>query len=82
MGNNIRQEFIEKAGKEGLEVKEIKEEMENISNSIKTEIAGVYWGKREEMVVSLNTDSQLQSALEYLSEANNILNLYKKSFKD
>jgi len=74
-------EFLAKAEREGLNIKEIKEEEQNIKDLIKTEIAGLYWGKREEMIVSLKGDSQFQEALGYLNKANKVLELYKKNFK-
>jgi len=74
-------EFLAKAEREGLNIKEIKEEEQNIKDLIKTEIAGLYWGKREEMIASLKGDSQFQKALGYLNQANKVLELYKKNFK-
>jgi carboxyl-terminal processing protease len=74
-------EFLAKAEREGLNIKEIKAEEQNIKDLIKTEIAGLYWGKREEMIASLKGDSQFQKALGYLNQADEILKLYKKNFK-
>ncbi len=75
------EEFLGKADEEGLNVEEIKKEERIIKNLIKTEIAGIYWGKREEMIVSLKGDLQFQKALGYLNQADEILKLYKKNFK-
>lgn len=74
-------DFLVKAEREGLNIEEIKKEEQNIKDRIKTEIAGIYWGKREEMIASLKTDLQFQEALGYLNRANEVLKLYKKNFK-
>jgi carboxyl-terminal processing protease len=78
----IQNEFINKAQKEGLNVQEIKKEAQSINNLIKEEIAGINWGKREKMIISLKNDSQFNSSLENLPEAKNILELYSKNFNN
>jgi carboxyl-terminal processing protease len=78
----IQNEFINKAQKEGLNVQEIKKEAQSINNLIKAEIAGIHWGKREKMIISLKDDSQFNSALENLPEAKKILELYSKNFSN
>ncbi len=77
----LQKEFLSKAEEKGLDIEEIKKEEQIINNLIKTEIAGMYWGKKEEMIVSLNTDYQLQNALGHLDEAEKILELYSKNFE-
>jgi len=74
-------EFLGKAEEKDLNIKEIQKEEQNIKDLIKSEIAGVYWGKNEEMIVSLKSDSQFQGALGYLKRANEVLELYKKTFR-
>jgi len=74
-------EFLGKAEEKGLNIKEIQKEEQNIKDLIKTEIAGVYWGKNEEMIVSLKNDSQFQKALGYLNQSKEVLELYKKTFR-
>lgn len=73
-------EFLSKAEEKRLDTEEIKKEEKTIHNLIKTEIAGMYWGEKEEMISSLDSDSQLQNALGHLGEAEKILDLYRKNF--
>lgn len=75
----IQNEFLSKAEIEGLDIVAIKKE-KSINNLLKTEIAGIYWGKKEEMILSLKEDSQLKTALGHLPEAKKILELYSKNF--
>lgn len=75
-----QKEFLSRAKEKKLDTEEIMKEKKIINNLIKTEIAGMYWGKKEEMVVSLNTDYQLQNALGQLPEAKKVLDLYSKNF--
>jgi len=77
----LQKEFLYRAEKEGLDIEKIKKEKQSISNLIKTEIAGIYWGKKEEMILSLKDDFQLQNALGHLGEAKKLLELYNKNFK-
>ncbi|MBN1693882.1 S41 family peptidase [candidate division WOR-3 bacterium] len=76
----LQKEFMTKAKEKGLDLKELKKEEQNIKNLLKTEIAGIYWGKKEEMILSLKNDFQLQDALGNLNEAKKILELYSKNF--
>lgn len=81
VNRKIRKEIMSRAEQIGLNAEAIKKEIQTINNYLKAEIAGIYWGRREKMISSLKNDVQLQSALGYLSEAEETLELYIKNFR-
>jgi carboxyl-terminal processing protease len=73
VSDNIINDFIQKSALVNLDTTLFRKNVSFLKNLFKSEIAGIYWGKREFFIINLANDEQLFDAINYIPKTKELI---------